>query len=142
MSELKAYTIYEGDVGNYTEHVVYSKSEADEVITELEDKLKNVSDLLKETREWLVESQKLHKRCADNAVKVIAHSNYKRCWAMSQEWRNYAAFCGMQSSCHNHRGFGKTAEKWSWRETHAWRCVNRWIELAMKFELKNGVNNA
>ena len=32
MSELKAYTIYEGDVGNYTEHVVYSKSEADQVI--------------------------------------------------------------------------------------------------------------
>ena len=30
--ELKAYTIYEGDVGNYTEHVVYSKSEVDEVI--------------------------------------------------------------------------------------------------------------
>jgi hypothetical protein len=71
---------------------------------------------------------------ADEADKVIAHSNYKRCLAMSQEWRNYATFCGMQSSCHNHRGFGKTAEKWSWRETHAWRCVNRWIKLAIKFK--------
>ena len=39
MSELKSYTIYEGDVGNYTEHVVYSKSEADEVIAELKQKL-------------------------------------------------------------------------------------------------------
>lgn len=38
--ELKAYTIYEGDVGNYTEHVVYSKSEADEVIADLEEKHK------------------------------------------------------------------------------------------------------
>lgn len=41
-------------------------------IVELNDKLQNVSSLLNETREWLVESQKLHKRCADNAVKVIA----------------------------------------------------------------------
>lgn len=24
--ELKPYTIYEGDVGNYTEHVVYNKN--------------------------------------------------------------------------------------------------------------------
>ena len=35
MSELKSYTIYEGDVGNYTEHVVYSKSEADAYIRKL-----------------------------------------------------------------------------------------------------------
>lgn len=34
--ELRPYTIYEGDVGNYTEHVVYSKSEADAVIAENE----------------------------------------------------------------------------------------------------------
>ena len=64
------------------------------------------------------------------ADKVIAHQKYKRCLMMAQEWRNYAAFCGMQSSCHNHRGFGKTAEKWTWKEFHAWKCVKRWREFA------------
>jgi hemerythrin-like domain-containing protein len=27
---------------------------------------------------------------------IINHQKYKRCLAMAQEWRNYAAFCGMQ----------------------------------------------
>ena len=57
-------------------------------------------------------------------------SNRKLCLAKAQEWRNYAAFCGMQSSCHNHRGFGKTAEQWSWKQCHAWRCMEHWIALA------------
>lgn len=68
---------------------------------------------------------------ADNEIR---HQKYKRCLAMAQEWRNYAAFCGMQSSCHNHRGFGKTAEKYSWKENHAWKCVHRYKELAEKFK--------
>jgi len=72
--------------------------------------------------------------------KVIANQKYKLCLAKSQEWRNYAAFCGMQSSCHNHRGFGKTAEKYSWKECHAWKCVHRYKELAKEFkrEYENG----
>ena len=47
-------------------------AEKDKVIAELNDKLQYVSELLKETRYCLIDSQKLHKRCADNAVKVIA----------------------------------------------------------------------
>ena len=68
MSELKAFDITVAEEG-YCEGIVkyrravYDKSEADKVIAELEDKLKNVSVILKETREWLMESQKLHKRC-------------------------------------------------------------------------------
>jgi hypothetical protein len=76
---------------------VYLKSEADAFIADLEeshkkeveqllieivrlkDKLQNVSELLKETRYCLIDSQKLHKRCADNAVNVIRHHKYKRC---------------------------------------------------------------
>jgi len=68
------------------------------------------------------------------ADAYIRRQKYKRCLAMAQEWRNYAAFCGMQFSCHNHRGFGKTAEKWTWKECHAWKCVKRWLELAEKFK--------
>lgn len=62
------------------------------------------------------------------------HQKYKRCLAMAQEWRNYAAFCGMQSHCHNHRGFGKTADKYTWKECHAWKCMKRYKELAEKFK--------
>ena len=75
MSELKPFVARKIDDGACDPMPcveVYLKSEADKVIEELKDKLQNVSSLLKETREWLVESQKLHKRCADNAVKVIA----------------------------------------------------------------------
>ena len=61
---------------------------------------------------------------------ALRRSNRKLCLAKAQEWRNYASFCGMQSSCHNHRGFGKTAEKWSWKQCHAWRCMKHWIALA------------
>lgn len=76
------------------------------------------------------------------ADKVITYNKFKRCIGMAQEWRNYAAFCGMQSSCHNHRGFGKTAEKYTWKEFHAWKCVKRYEELAEKFKHNNEVKNA
>jgi hypothetical protein len=74
MSELTSYYYYEDRVITPATHLyrVYHADEADKVIAKLKNKLQNVSSLLKETREWLVESQKLHKRCADNAVKVIA----------------------------------------------------------------------
>lgn len=68
------------------------------------------------------------------ADREIRHQKYKRCLGMAQEWRNYASFCGMQSSCHNHRGFGKTAEKYTRKECHAWRCVKRWLEMAKLFK--------
>ena len=131
MSELKSHDLV--DIQDYRGEV-YLKSEADKVIAELKDKLQNVSELLTETRELLIESQRLHKRCADGAIKKIRHHKYKRCLAMEQEWRSYAAFCGIQSSWHNNRGFGKTAEKWTWKECHAWRCVKRWMEIAEKIK--------
>ena len=67
------------------------------------------------------------------AMKV-AHQKYKRCVALSQEWRSYATFCGMQSSYHNNRGFGKTAEHYTRKEIHAWKCVKRWLKIAEKFK--------
>lgn len=91
MSELKATTVYDAywkanSVGKGTGVLVYPKSEADKVIVGLKDKLQNVSELLKETREWLIESQKMHQRCADNASKQIRRLKralYKACanWA-------------------------------------------------------------
>ncbi len=76
----------------------------------------------------------------EHAMRLVAElrrNKYKRCLAMAQEWCNYAAFCGMQSSCHNHRGFGKTAERYTWKECHAWKCVKRWLAIAEKFKPNN-----
>lgn len=134
MSELKAY------IGPHqTDHTLteyYLKSKADKVIADLEEshkreveqllmeivglKLQNVSELLKETREWLIESQKMHKRCADNAIKVIRHQKFKRCLAKSEacmhkRWRTDEGFDYARSTRH----------------------MNKWLELAEKF--KEGV---
>jgi hypothetical protein len=69
-----------------------------------------------------------------DADRCMDYQKYRRCLAMAQEWRNYATLCDMQSHCHNHRGFGKTAEKYTWKEIHAWKCVHRYKELAEQFK--------
>ena len=129
MIELKAissgeiYNIIEYEGSCITDDLYYPKSEADKVIAELENRIDegdNEFDFANRQNERL--------------LKIVRHQKYKRCLAMAQEWRNYAAFCGKQSSCHNHRGFGKTAEKYTWKECHAWKCVNRYKELAGEFK--------
>ena len=55
------------------------KDKGDKIIFDLKDKLQKESALLKETRDCLIESQKMHKRCADNAIKMIRHQKHKRC---------------------------------------------------------------
>ena len=118
MSELKPYIGPHPTDRTLTEF--YLKSEADKVIAELEDKLKNVSVILKETREWLMESQKLHKRCADNAVKEIHYQKYKRCLAM-------ARWCRTSARCDEGLGAFK------YRDWY-WKWLKRWLELAEKFK--------
>jgi hypothetical protein len=120
MSELKVYH-HELRHNEYEEF--YLKYEADKVIAELKADYQEACDRL--------QTANLIK---DEQLSETRHSKRKLCLAKSQEWRNYAAFCGMQSSCHNHRGFGKTAEKYSWKEYHAWKCVHRYKELAEKFK--------
>ena len=125
MSELKATTVYDaywkaasnGD----SSILVYLKSEADKVIAEKENKLQNVSELLKETRAWLIESQKMHKRCADNAIKKLRHQKFKRCLSMAR----WCMTEYIQSKCLD---FTNT-EQWYWRRWHI-----RWRKLANKFK--------
>lgn len=116
----------------------YLKSEADKWIADLEEShKKEVGQLLIEIAELKKEKEYVIEHTADviNGQECeIQRQKYKRCFAMAQEWRNYASFCGMQSSCHNHRGFGKTAEKYTWKECHAWKCVKRLLKLAEKFK--------
>ena len=107
---------------------VYLKSEADKVIAEKEDRLHNVSGILKETREWLIESQKLHKRCADNEVKVIRHQKYRRCLAMA----DYAMY-------HHFRMlyiYGKSLDndKAVFKINYGLRWRSRWLALADRFK--------
>lgn len=151
MSELKVYHCNEWK-NEYTEF--YIKSEADKVFADLEEShKKEVGQLLieiaelKKERNWLAKDRAqaysdLEKRAQLNIKQEesIRHHKYKLCLAMAQEWRNYASFCGMQSSCHNHRGFGKTAEKYTWKEFHAWKCVKRWIAIAEKFKPNPTIN--
>lgn len=116
MSELNVYH-HELRPDEYDEF--YLKYEADKVIAEQKDKLQNVSSILNQTREWLVESQKLHKRCADNAVKVIRHNKYKRCLAMAKY-------------CEAMRGHYLSYEEPKWFWYRKWAM--RWMELAEKFK--------
>ena len=121
----------------------YLKSEADKFISDLEeshkkevgqllmeimelkDKLQNVSELLKETREWLIESQKMHKRCADNAIKQLRHHKYKRCLAMAKwceaEVRNIrrTPLCDMDEH-----------EYWQYENDFWQRWQKRWLDIA------------
>jgi len=148
MSELTAYNserIYwaveqveqeAGDIEDLhlDDNLFYLKSKADAFIADLEESNK------KEVEQLLIEIVKQKEGAKnlilDNYLKAeeIRHHKYKRCLEMVREWRNYAIICWMQSYCHNHRGFGKTAEKYSRKEGHAWKCVKRCKELAEKFK--------
>lgn len=105
----------------YCERIANIKSEADAVIADLENKLQNESRLLKETREWPIESQKLHKRCADNAVKIIRHHKYHRCL-------DKAKILEQESMIIKYR---LKNEEWldKWHK--------RWLELAEKYKPNN-----
>lgn len=121
MSELKAVHAYildeievVGSRSNGGEY--YLKSEADKVIAELEEKLKNSRNARKYWRkEYLIE----YKECL--------HHKYKRCMAMERiakdDWHLHNSFYAM-----GHREFEKRKcefyEKWH----------KRWLKLDEKFK--------
>ena len=123
MSELKVYIAPTPDGTGLADY--YLKSEVDKVIAEQKDKLQNVSELLTEAREWLIESQKMHKRCADDAIKKIRHHKYKRCLAMARWCRVRACY---------YLTMGKNSLYWDWKSDRAYKWHRRWLELAEKFK--------
>lgn len=151
MSELKAIRggdihddvifSYNSDSEDKSDVLYYLKSEADKEIDYWKKESHNHYErwfrLNKQYEGWFGKVM----RC-ERAERELRNQKFKRCIGMVQEWRNYAAFCGMQSHCHNHRGFGKTADKYTWKEFHARKCVKRYKELAEKFKHNNEVNNA
>lgn len=126
MTELKSHDLV--DIQDYRGEV-YLKRDADKVIAELKAKLQNLSETLNETREWLLESQRLHKKCADNAVKVIRHHEYKRCLKMAEMCKarydeEDAKVNGCGASWEYISREMKYWERWQWR----------WEALAEKFK--------
>ena len=111
---------------DYCERIANIKSDADAVIADLENKLQNESRLLKETREWLIASQKLHKRCADNAVKIIRRSNRKYCLEMAMTCSRNIDLCICDTPDWP-RGNVPFWQKWR----------KRWLELAEKYKPNN-----
>lgn len=98
----------------------YDRDEANKVIADLTDKLQKEYGLVKDTRDCLIESQKMHKRCADNAIKIIAHQKYKRCLAM-------ASTCRLRARWFGDNVFYKK-EQWALK----WhRC---WLKIAEQFK--------
>ena len=133
MSELKVYTPKELVMQGRHNEPIYIKSVADKVIAELKDKLQNVSELLKETREWLMESQKMHKRCADNAIKKIRHNKYKRCLAMARWCRMHDEFTQLESE---RLGLPQRTIFLEYRRKAMWfnKWHKCWLALADKFK--------
>ena len=57
---------------------------------ELKQKLEDVNELVKESKELLKESQKMHQRCADNASKQIRRLK-RALWLARAEWARSSA---------------------------------------------------
>ena len=97
---------------------------------ELKKKLGAVNELVKESKEWLKESQKIHNRCADGAIKKIRHNKYKRCLAMVE-------MCQARYDVEDVKVNGHCAS-WDYTESEEmkyWeRWHKRWLELAEKFK--------
>ena len=123
VQELKAFIVlYNGKfIRVYPENKVNNVlAEKDAEIADLTDKLQKEYGLVKETRDCLIESQKMHKRCADNAIKVIRHNKYKRCLGL-------ASGCRLRARWFGDNAFYKK-EQWALQ----WR--KRWLALAEKFK--------
>jgi hypothetical protein len=121
MSELKATTIYDAywkanSVGEGTGILVYLKSEADKVIADLEEKLKNSRNARKY---WMKEYLLEHKECI--------HHKYKRCLAMARwcetQFAYYIASCDRYDSKYVNKKAG-----------HFYKWKYKWLELAEKFK--------
>ena len=134
MSELKAFDIVVAEEG-YCEGIVkyrravYDKSEADKVISDLEESHKM------EVEQLLIEIVEMKKACKSkdewclHTLKRERHRKYKQCVAMA-EW------CNSEMGRETFACFRPRGTKELWREEHnywaKWRKI--WFELAQKFK--------
>ena len=108
--------------GTIADAEVYIKSEADKVIAELEETLKNSRNARKYWRnEYLIE----YKECN--------HSNYKRCLAMAKTCQlraeRYERYLNEYKNCDS-----PSTRRWQFlMKNHYEKWHRRWLELAEKF---------
>lgn len=120
MSELKAFNLPRY-AGQFTQHEVYLKSEADKVIAEL----KNEIEVQKRLRNMALAS-------VPNVLKVmkiIQHQKYKRCLYMA--WWCKARYDEEGAKLH------RWGSSWDYvsEEMKYWeRWHKRWLKLAEKFK--------
>lgn len=129
--ENEQYAAFQCNVRQMCKNVLAKLEEQESVIEELKGELHNVSGILNETREWLIESQKLHKRCADNAVKKIRHNKYKRCLAMADKCVD---LCNKAKDLYRWAEDENLEHHYSRKIEFFARWHNRWQELAQKFK--------
>jgi hypothetical protein len=98
------------------DNLFYLKSEADKVIADLEEKLKNSRNARKY---WMKEYLLEHKECI--------HHKYKRCLAMARwcetQFAYYIASCDRYDSKYVNKKAG-----------HFYKWKYKWLELAEKFK--------
>lgn len=92
--ELKSYTIYEGDVGNYTEHVVYNKQDADEAIAELKQKLEDANaTAYAESVDAGMRERKLKRALYKACANWAHHRVFVRYKTNEKAWENVERKC-------------------------------------------------
>lgn len=121
MSELKAFDIVVAEEGNGEgivkyRRAVYDKSEADKVIAELEDCIRDYSE---NEKNLVIANLDMQRR--------ELHHKYKRCLEM-------AKWCAAMSvdNQHNYKNF--PTHKSKFRIEHYSKWYMRWLELAEKFK--------
>lgn len=105
---------------------VYLKSDVDEILAAKDKEIESLKATVKDTREWLLESQKMHKRCADNAVKQIRRYRralYKACenWAWAEHVRYVDISDGSQ-------GYKQAQERWDKMASKCHAMANKFGE--------------
>ncbi len=119
----------------------YTRTDADNVIAELKDKLRHYPMIvallesdkkeIAELKERLIECQKMHKRCSDNAIKELHYQKYKRCLAMAKKCHAiYEKYSMLASDDRNWEEEDYYFARWRFFEK--WKY--KWLELAEKFK--------
>ena len=112
MDELKSFIVLYG--GKFIR--AYKESEADKVISDLEESHKmEVEQLLILNREQANAANRLR----DSMERVIRHNKYKRCLAMA--W-----WCSAE--------LGMFVSTWEFKIKHYKKWQKRWLKLAEKFK--------
>lgn len=105
----------------------------DNEIEELKQKLGAVNELVKESKELLKESQKMHQRCADNASKQIRRLK-RAVWLERAERYKIREFTAREE--------GNLSNQMSWSRILRERTYGQWVDQLLRIaNLANKLQN-